>query len=46
MKYLVKMGIQPQRLSAAGYGFSMPVASNGTAKGRALNRRVELKPSQ
>ena len=46
MEYLVKMGIQPQRLSAVGYGLSMPVASNGTAKGRALNRRVELKPSR
>jgi OOP family OmpA-OmpF porin len=46
MDYLVKMGIQPQRLAAAGYGFSKPVASNETAKGRALNRRVELKPSR
>jgi outer membrane protein OmpA-like peptidoglycan-associated protein len=30
------------RLVAAGYGYSHPVASNATAGGKALNRRVEL----
>lgn len=29
-------------LSAKGYGMSQPKASNGTAKGRTLNRRTEL----
>jgi OOP family OmpA-OmpF porin len=44
MEYLVKKGIQPERLSAKGYGFSMPVASNDTPEGRAKNRRVQLMP--
>jgi outer membrane protein OmpA-like peptidoglycan-associated protein len=34
--------ITADRLNAAGYGFSRPKASNDTAEGRALNRRVEL----
>lgn len=34
--------ISAQRLSTIGYGFSRPKASNDTAQGRALNRRVEL----
>jgi chemotaxis protein MotB len=34
--------IPPERLSAAGYGEFHPVASNDTAEGRALNRRVDL----
>ena len=44
MEYLVRKGIQPQQLSAAGYGFSRPIAYNDTPEGRAKNRRVELKP--
>jgi OOP family OmpA-OmpF porin len=44
MDYLVKHGIDASRLSAHGYGSSMPAASNSTAAGRAKNRRVELKP--
>ena len=35
-------GIAAARLRPAGVGFLAPVASNGTADGRALNRRVEL----
>jgi outer membrane protein OmpA-like peptidoglycan-associated protein len=35
-------GIAPERLVAAGFGSSRPVASNATAAGKALNRRVEL----
>jgi outer membrane protein OmpA-like peptidoglycan-associated protein len=34
--------ISAGRLSTVGYGFSRPKASNDTAQGRALNRRVEL----
>jgi chemotaxis protein MotB len=34
--------IQPGQLSLAGYGPYRPVASNSTADGRALNRRVEI----
>jgi OmpA-OmpF porin, OOP family len=40
--YLMNKGVQESRLSVEGFGFSRPVASNDTAEGRALNRRVEL----
>ncbi|TBW55500.1 hypothetical protein EZI54_11805 [Marinobacter halodurans] len=41
---LVKtLGVDPERVSARGYGESDPVASNDTAAGRAENRRVEAK---
>jgi outer membrane protein OmpA-like peptidoglycan-associated protein len=40
--YLAGKGVDPSRLSTAGYGESNPIASNDTADGRALNRRVEL----
>jgi outer membrane protein OmpA-like peptidoglycan-associated protein len=42
--YLVGKGIARNRMSAVGYGFSRPRASNDTKEGRALNRRVELVP--
>jgi len=35
-------GIEPQRLSAAGYAEFRPMASNDTPEGRALNRRVDI----
>lgn len=44
MEYLLKKGINRNRLSAVGYGFSRPAATNTTAEGRSMNRRVELKP--
>jgi OOP family OmpA-OmpF porin len=44
MQYFIDKGVEPERLSAAGYNFSRPAASNDTPKGRALNRRVELMP--
>jgi OOP family OmpA-OmpF porin len=44
MDYLLKMEIDQERLSSKGYGFSRPAASNDTAAGRAMNRRVEFKP--
>jgi fibro-slime domain-containing protein len=41
--YLVRhAGVASARLTTAGYGSSRPVASNATAKGQALNRRVEF----
>ena len=44
MEYLIARGIASNRLSARGYGFERPAASNATAAGRAQNRRVELRP--
>ncbi len=41
--YFVSKGISPDRLTSEGYGIEKPVASNGTAAGRAKNRRVEIK---
>jgi len=41
--YLVDHGIASYRLTAKGYGFTQPVASNDTEEGRAKNRRVELR---
>ena len=35
-------GIDPQRLSARGYSFYRPVASNDTEEGRRQNRRIEI----
>jgi OmpA-OmpF porin, OOP family len=44
MTYLKEKGaVQDGRLTAAGYGETHPIATNKTAKGRAQNRRVELK---
>ena len=40
--YLVKQGISPVRLRAAGAGENRPIASNKTARGRAKNRRTEF----
>lgn len=42
--YLTDKGIDETRLNCLGFGSSNPAASNKTAKGRALNRRVELYP--
>lgn len=41
-QYLINQGVEENRLSADGYGIINPVADNGTAAGRAANRRVEL----
>lgn len=40
--YLVDMGIDNQRIATRGFGDVSPVASNNTASGRQLNRRVEI----
>jgi len=40
---LQRMGIDPSRLAAEGYGGEHPVADNNTAAGRAQNRRVAIR---
>jgi chemotaxis protein MotB len=42
VKLLVAQGVDPQALSAAGYGPFDPVASNDAPDGRARNRRIEI----
>jgi outer membrane protein OmpA-like peptidoglycan-associated protein len=41
-QYLVQEGIAPDNVTSRGFGKEDPVASNNTAAGRQLNRRVEL----
>ncbi len=41
--YLVEQGIKKERLVYKGYGYSEPIESNKTAKGRQKNRRTEIK---
>ncbi len=41
--YLIKKGIQKERLYYKGYGKRNPVATNSTAEGRKKSQRVELK---
>jgi outer membrane protein OmpA-like peptidoglycan-associated protein len=41
-KYLVKKGVEANRLSSIGYADTKPIADNKTAKGRAANRRVDM----
>ena len=40
--YLVSKGANASRIEATGYGKNQPIASNKTAKGRQMNRRVEF----
>ncbi|TVR71194.1 MAG: tetratricopeptide repeat protein, partial [Marinilabiliales bacterium] len=40
--YLYQAGISPQRVEYRGFGETMPVATNETEEGRALNRRIEF----
>ncbi len=42
MEYLIAHGIDPERLSAQGFGPNRPIADNKTAEGRQKNRRVEF----
>lgn len=40
--YLLKRGMNPDRVETAGYGSSQPIASNDSPDGRARNRRVQI----
>ncbi|OGR40506.1 MAG: flagellar motor protein [Desulfobacula sp. RIFOXYB2_FULL_45_6] len=42
VRLLVDNGVPPKYISAEGYAHYYPVATNDTARGRALNRRVEI----
>lgn len=44
LEYLVRKGVNRLKLTAKGFGPSVPAASNDTAEGMTKNRRVELKP--
>ncbi len=41
VRALIARGVSASRLSAKGRGESQPIASNSTAEGRAMNRRIE-----
>jgi len=41
--YLIENGIAASRLTSVGFGETKPVSSNKTSKGKAENRRVEVK---
>jgi len=43
VEYLVKKGVDANRLTAKGYGETVPVADNESDEGRAKNRRTEFK---
>jgi tetratricopeptide (TPR) repeat protein len=40
--FLITKGINPTRLSAKGFGDTMPLSSNDTEQGKSLNRRTEI----
>ena len=42
MNFLAKNGVDGKRLSAKGFGETMPIASNDTEDGRSKNRRTEF----
>jgi outer membrane protein OmpA-like peptidoglycan-associated protein len=46
MAELVRLGVEPSRLEAQGYGVDHPVADNSTEEGRARNRRISLRVTQ
>jgi chemotaxis protein MotB len=42
VQLLVANGVEPEQLSAVGYGEFQPIADNNSASGRAKNRRVSI----
>ncbi|NIZ11059.1 peptidoglycan -binding protein [Pseudooceanicola sp. HF7] len=43
VRYMISLGIPPQRLSANGFGEYQPIAEGSSPDARAQNRRIELK---
>lgn len=41
-RILIRYGVASSRITYSGRGFAEPIASNSTANGRAMNRRVEV----
>jgi len=42
VRFLQDAGVDPTKLSGAGYGEYQPIAANDTPEGRSLNRRIEI----
>ncbi len=42
LQHLIQKGVDPHRLTATGYGDSMPLVPNTSDENRAVNRRVEF----
>ena len=46
LRFMIKQGIEPSRLSALGYGSFQPIDKNNTKSARIKNRRIEMKITQ
>jgi outer membrane protein OmpA-like peptidoglycan-associated protein len=46
MAELVRLGIDPTRITAKGYGEENPIADNSTEEGRRKNRRISLRVTE
>ncbi len=46
LRFLIKEGIKPSRLSASGYGSFQPIEKQNTKSARMKNRRIEMKITQ
>jgi len=46
LRFFIKNGLNPKRLSASGYGSFQPIVSGRNADSRSKNRRIEMKLTQ
>ena len=46
LRFLIKEGINPKKLSASGFGSYQPIDTNNTEEARMKNRRIEMKITQ
>ncbi|HEX9240963.1 MAG TPA: OmpA family protein [Anaeromyxobacter sp.] len=42
LRFMQESGVDPTRLSAAGFGEFQPISANDSTEGRSLNRRIEI----